>query len=210
MNLSSHTEEASLSTLLIEDNAGDRELLAGMLDGIKDVSLDEADTLEKGFRLLGSGKYNSILLDLNLPDSSGVNTLLKILIAFPDQPVVVLTGYDESDLGILAVKSGAQDFLNKQDLSAHLLLHSLRYAVERNKLMLRLKQSLHEIERLRGLLPICMKCKKIRNDSGYWEQIEKYLAERSSVKFTHGLCPDCCAAFMKESIAQLHPAPGRR
>ncbi|MFA7160848.1 MAG: response regulator [Kiritimatiellia bacterium] len=210
MSLSSHTEESGLTTLLIEDNAGDRELITGMLDGIKAVNLDEADSLEKGFRLLGSGKYNSILLDLNLPDSSGVNTLVKILIAFPDQPVVVLTGYDESDLGILAMQSGAQDFLNKQDISTHLLLHSLSYAVERNKLMLRLKQSLREIERLRGLLPICMKCKKIRNDSGYWEQIEKYLAERSSVKFTHGLCPECCEAFLKESIEQLQAAPVRR
>jgi len=60
---------------------------------------------------------------------------------------------------------------------------------------------MHEIERLRGLLPICMKCKKIRNDKGYWEQIEKYLADHSSVKFTHGLCPECSETFLKQALA---------
>lgn len=54
-----------------------------------------------------------------------------------------------------------------------------------------LNASLIEIRRLSGLLPICSWCKKIRDDSGYWQQVEKYLSEHSEAEFTHGICPDC-------------------
>ena len=52
-------------------------------------------------------------------------------------------------------------------------------------------QLTNQIETLSGLLPLCAWCKKVRNDSGYWEQIEKYVSTRSSALFTHGVCPDC-------------------
>jgi hypothetical protein len=52
-------------------------------------------------------------------------------------------------------------------------------------------QMANQIETLHGLLPLCAWCKKVRNDRGYWEQLEKYVATRSSASFTHGVCPDC-------------------
>lgn len=58
---------------------------------------------------------------------------------------------------------------------------------ERNNL----KDALANVKQLSGLLPICSNCKKVRNDSGYWEQVEQYISERSEATFTHGLCPDC-------------------
>ena len=54
-----------------------------------------------------------------------------------------------------------------------------------------LGEALGQIKQLRGLLPICAWCKKIRNDSGYWEQLEAYLAKHADVTFTHGICPGC-------------------
>lgn len=60
---------------------------------------------------------------------------------------------------------------------------------QRNKL----QRMLSEIKTLQGLLPICMICKKIRDDRGYWKQLEKYLSEHANVKFSHGICPDCYA-----------------
>ena len=60
---------------------------------------------------------------------------------------------------------------------------------EKNKL----QQTLSEIKTLRGLLPICMNCKKIRDDRGYWKQLERYLTEHTSARFSHGICPDCYA-----------------
>lgn len=62
---------------------------------------------------------------------------------------------------------------------------------EREKLIAQLQKALAEVKKLSGLLPICASCKKIRNDQGYWEQIETYIGSRSEADFSHGICPEC-------------------
>lgn len=62
---------------------------------------------------------------------------------------------------------------------------------ERDRLIAELQQALSEVKTLRGLIPICSICKNIRDDKGYWNRIESYIAEHSEVAFTHGICPDC-------------------
>lgn len=67
----------------------------------------------------------------------------------------------------------------------------LRHHEEREKLISELRKALDEVNLLSGLLPICMCCKKIRDDKGCWRQIETYISEHSEAEFSHGLCPDC-------------------
>jgi PAS domain S-box-containing protein len=62
---------------------------------------------------------------------------------------------------------------------------------ERERLILELKSALGKVKQLSGLLPICSSCKKIRDDTGYWNQIESYISTHSEADFSHGLCPDC-------------------
>ena len=62
---------------------------------------------------------------------------------------------------------------------------------ERERLIQELQDALANIKRLRGLLPICASCKKIRDDKGYWNELEAYILEHSEAEFTHGICPDC-------------------
>ncbi|MCX8119178.1 MAG: PAS domain S-box protein, partial [Desulfobacterota bacterium] len=62
---------------------------------------------------------------------------------------------------------------------------------EREELIAKLQKALSEIKTLRGFIPICSSCKKIRDDKGYWTQIEAYIRDHSEAEFTHGLCPDC-------------------
>lgn len=70
--------------------------------------------------------------------------------------------------------------------------HKNRQADEdKSKLIIQLQASLSEIKKLSGLLPICASCKKIRDDKGYWNQIESYIREHSEAEFTHGICPEC-------------------
>lgn len=64
---------------------------------------------------------------------------------------------------------------------------------ERGRLIFELQESLAKVRTLSGLLPICANCKKIRDDKGYWNQIETYIKDRSQAEFTHGICPDCAA-----------------
>jgi len=71
------------------------------------------------------------------------------------------------------------------------------------------KRAEAEIKSLKGILPICASCKKIRNDSGYWQRVEEYIHEHSEAEFTHGLCPDCLETFYSDS-EELRAAPGSR
>jgi hypothetical protein len=62
-----------------------------------------------------------------------------------------------------------------------------------------LREALRQVKTLTGLLPICAACKKIRNDEGYWQEIERYLAEHTDAQFTHGLCQECAQKFLREA-----------
>ena len=83
----------------------------------------------------------------------------------------------------------------------------LGFAVERIRTLLtqernisdRLEKMLSQVKTLTGLLPICAECKKIRNDAGYWQQIEDYVEKHSDAQFTHGLCQQCSAKLLKEA-----------
>jgi hypothetical protein len=75
-----------------------------------------------------------------------------------------------------------------------------RKQVEKEKevLIKDLQQALSEVKTLRGFLPICASCKKVRDDAGYWQQIEKYIQERSQARFSHGICPECAERLYPE------------
>ena len=62
---------------------------------------------------------------------------------------------------------------------------------EREKLITELKEAISKVKTLSGMLPICTTCKKIRDDDGYWNRIEKYIMDRSEAEFSHSICPDC-------------------
>ena len=70
-----------------------------------------------------------------------------------------------------------------------------RAQIEKDKLIVELQEALSEVNTLSGLLPICAGCKNIRDDNGYWNQLESYFKKHSQVEFSHGLCPDCVKKF---------------
>jgi hypothetical protein len=69
---------------------------------------------------------------------------------------------------------------------------------EQLKLVLELQESLEKVKMLSGLLPICASCKKIRNDKGYWEQMEIYIRDHSEAEFSHSICPECAERLYPE------------
>src|SRR5208283_3256896 len=74
---------------------------------------------------------------------------------------------------------------------AHDITERKRIEAERDKLIVDLKKSLAQVKQLSGLLPICAACKKIRNDKGFWEQVEVYIGKHSDALFSHAICPEC-------------------
>ena len=121
--------------LLIEDNPGDvrliREMLAEGEDGL--FQLDCVGRLAQGLEYLATRSTGVVLLDLSLPDSYGFDTFLKVYAHSPKVPIIVLTGHDDQNVALSAVKTGAQDYLVKGKLDRELLLRSMQYSIERKR-----------------------------------------------------------------------------
>jgi hypothetical protein len=132
--------EAALKILLIEDNQGDARLVEILLEesDLPDCLITHKLTLADGVEVLKSDDFDAVLLDLSLPDSRGFETLERLIGAKPDVNVVVMTGLADKVLGLNAVKAGAQDFLMKGGFDAELLSKTLRYAIERKKVLMQL------------------------------------------------------------------------
>lgn len=83
------------------------------------------------------------------------------------------------------------------------------YEKERSTIIQELQQSLQEVKKLSGLLPICCSCKSIRDDKGYWKEVEKYMGEHADVQFTHGICPVCTKKLYPELYEDNGNGPGQ-
>jgi hypothetical protein len=85
-----------------------------------------------------------------------------------------------------------------------LLIASLKNEIDEHRMLnVALKDSLNEIKLLSGMLPICASCKKIRDDNGYWKQIETYISEHSEAQFSHSICPDCMEKLYPEIYRKM-------
>ncbi|NTW98515.1 MAG: GGDEF domain-containing response regulator [Geobacteraceae bacterium] len=134
--------------LLIEDDPGDALLIKEMLEQQEcKARLVNVERLSEGINYLQQNVCDVVLLDMNLPDSSGLPTMTRLLDAAPNLPIIVLTGLSDESFGTDAVKSGAQDYLIKGDIDGRILKRSMFYAVERKKLEIALKQTRDLFER---------------------------------------------------------------
>jgi PAS domain S-box-containing protein len=128
--------------LLIEDNPGDARLVEILLEESDLVRCEVINktSLAAALEILETGEeFGAILLDLYLPDSQGFETLESLLDRFPNNNVIVLTGLADKSIGLNAVKAGAQDFLVKGAFDTELLAKSLRFSIERNRVIKRLE-----------------------------------------------------------------------
>lgn len=127
--------DKTIHILLIEDNPGDARLVQELLQDVSTATfqVDHAPQLAKGVERLNQGGVDLILLDLSLPDSLGLYTLVKVQRSAADVPIIVLTGLADETLAEQAVQAGAQDYLVKGQVDASLLGRSIRYAIERQR-----------------------------------------------------------------------------
>jgi len=125
-----HGKKTRFNILLIEDNPTDTLIVQSHIQKFADFILHSVATLSEALESLSSRSFDLILLDLNLPDAAGLEGLIKLQHYVQKVPIVVLTGVDNAELGIMALQRGAQDYLIK-DTDSHRLVKAIRYAIER-------------------------------------------------------------------------------
>jgi CheY-like chemotaxis protein len=124
-----------------------------------------------------------VLMDINLGEGiDGIETAEKIQSGM-DIPVIYLTAYSDNETLQKAKITKPYGYITKpfNERELHIVIEIALYKYKAEK----------ELKILRRILPICASCKKIRDDKGYWKQIESYLRHHSDIEFSHSLCPDC-------------------
>ena len=147
---------AKLHVLYVEDDPLDARLVQEELrlaDSRTRVNLEWVDRLETGLGQLAVRQVDAILLDLDLPDSTGLDTLQRTLRSAPSVPVVVMTGRTDEAVGIQAMEAGAQDYLIKGQVDGRLLIRSIRYAVQRKQAEREMAESLEFTEHILNSSP---------------------------------------------------------
>jgi two-component system sensor histidine kinase UhpB len=119
--------------LLVEDNPGDARLLRGMLNqkAAHNIELTHVERMSDAEKCLSEHAVDIVLLDLELPDTQGLESVSRVHAAAPRVPLVVWTGRDDESMAVRALQDGAQDYLIKGQVNSDGLLRALRYAVER-------------------------------------------------------------------------------
>jgi DNA-binding response OmpR family regulator len=200
---------SDISILLVEDTPTDIACIRGYLSAKEAINstLKEAETLQSALSLMSHYDFDVVLLDLNLPDSSGLDTARRVIAEYSDPAVIVLSGPDNKAAALQAVRYGAEDYLNKPSLSPEMLHKSINYAIERKKVLQEkydvlgdLILALERIEQLENALPICGGCKKIYHEANKrWMSLEKYLHKQSTSGSSNPVCPSCQAEFDSNS-----------
>ena len=124
-----------MKILIVEDNNGDYDYISLLLKEESGLSMQiiRSTTLEEARSVCENECPDLILLDLGLPDSKGIDTAVKVIEFAQRIPVIVLTGFQSEETGLRAIKSGAQDYICKNELSTNYLIKSIKYSLERKK-----------------------------------------------------------------------------
>jgi len=197
-----------MKILIIDDDLVDRKRLKRYLKEsifLQSSEISESVDLANGLKSIQNDEFDCILLDFSLPDGDGLNFLKELheqKIKCP--PIIMQTVLDDEETGMKLIEAGAQDYLVKGKFDSNLLTRTIRYAIERYKLIQQKEQTVRELQnalsqvkKLEGIIPICSMCKKVRDDKGFWEQVEDYIYHHTDVLFSHSLCPDCMKEYKK-------------
>lgn len=137
-----------IKVLLIEDSPLAASMIKGMLSEGKgsNIELENIDNVASAQKRLSVGDIDAVLLDLNLPDSNGLDTFLNIHDKAPRTPIIILTGLSDEALAITAISKGAQDYLVKGQIDPDILVRSVNYALERKKIELALEKAYFDLK----------------------------------------------------------------
>lgn len=209
-------EKKRIKVLLVEDDKVDQMAFIRLIKNenlFYDYTI--AGSASEAKEILNSKIFNIVITDYNLGDGIAFD----IFDFVTDAPIILVIGVGDEEVAVKAMKAGAYDYLIKDHQRNYLKVLPLtvanaikrkemedahkRMEEEREKLIAELQESLTKVKTLRGLIPICASCKKVRNDKGYWDEVESYVSKYSDAVFSHGICPDCLEKLYPEQYKRL-------
>jgi CheY-like chemotaxis protein len=190
--------------LIVDDVPENVQILGALLSESYSTffALDGNEALEQAEIL----EPDLILLDVMMPVMDGYEVCrrLKNNEKFRDTPIIFITALDLPEEESAGLKLGAADYITKpfnQDLVLLRIRNHLQLKLQRDLLIARaveMEAAMARIKVLSGIIPICSSCKKIRDDAGYWQQVEEYISKHSEAEFSHGICNDCVKKLYPE------------
>jgi AmiR/NasT family two-component response regulator len=189
-------QKENVRVLIAEDNFLVREMTKGLLKEVGLTVVGEAINGLEAVELTERLAPDVVLMDIEMSDINGLEAAQYIQKNHPT-PVVILTAYETQELVKKAGAAGVGAYLvkppNAREMERAITIAIARFEdmVELRRLNAKLQEALDKVKTLSGLLPICANCKRIRDDEGYWQQVEVYIRDHSDAEFSHGICPDC-------------------
>ena len=189
-----------MKVLIAEDDAVTMKALVTLLEGWGYETVSASTGTEAWEVLRREHSPALAVLDWQMPGINGDELCRMARAELPDRPLFILlitgrnTGVEDKVAGLNA---GADDYLTKPfeipELKARLQVAKrvLKLQSELHGRVRELEQALKQVKQLQGLLPICVHCKKIRDDRNYWHQVENYISAHTAAEFTHSICPAC-------------------
>jgi AmiR/NasT family two-component response regulator len=167
------------------------------------VARDGAQAVE----LVKAHKPDLALLDIQMRNVSGLTAARRIRDECP-VPVVILTAFESPELVREASEAGVGAYLTKpperSEMQRALTIARARFGdlVALRKANLALQKALDEVRTLTGMLPMCVFCKRIRTDEGYWQAVDAYICSHTEALVSHGFCPECAAKHYPEDYPE--------
>ncbi len=190
-------KEIQQTILIVDDAPANIEVLSAAIGDSYEIlfATDGREAIRLAFEVIP----DLILLDVLMPGMGGYDVCrsLKNNPALRDIPVIFITALDQEDQETKGLELGAVDYITKPFYPAIVRLrvkNHLELKHQRDMLTVKnaeLQDAMAKIKTLSGFIPICASCKKVRDDSGYWNQLEAYISAHSDAEFSHGLCPEC-------------------